>query len=172
MSLLDHFENNLVASPTADGGKSIKLDMIDTAYKPTISNTSTHLAHFTLDRVQFTFPGIIITMALSNNFLAIAVEKEQLSILRIDLEKPDTLDDISWPSRTKNDKIRLLHYSATASHLIISCTSGDNYYLHSSWTVPRYMSRFKVFLIFIVREFVLHVWLGPTSKESALQDEF
>lgn len=141
MSLFDHFEDDQVSavllSPTVNTPQISQM-MLQ-------SSDEHEQSHFSLDKVQFTFPGNIITMAVSNNSLAIAIELagRNLSILRIDLEKPDAVEDIRFQTK-QNDEIKRLFYSPLAAHLIICCKSGDTYYLHSSWSKPRLLSKLKV----------------------------
>lgn len=49
---------------------------------------------FSLERIQFDFPGEIISIETSNNFLAVALKHANSanSILRIDLEKIDAIE--------------------------------------------------------------------------------
>jgi hypothetical protein len=34
-----------------------------------------------------------------------------------------------------------MFYSPNAAHLLISCESGDVYYLHQTWTKPRFLTK-------------------------------
>jgi hypothetical protein len=80
MSLFDHFEDEVGVTSAITPFPNF------TADKDVHSNTT-----FALDRVQFEF-GDIQTMQVCNNFMAVARSSNPLNVLRIDLEKPDSVE--------------------------------------------------------------------------------
>lgn len=106
---------------------------------------------FSLDRVQFSFPAPITTAAIANNILIVALRKPALAVLRIHLMQPDRVKgflllilEISCPFRVLRDRILHIYICPSTSHAIFTCASGDNYYLHSSWDVPRNLTKLRV----------------------------
>eukprot|EP00842_Homolaphlyctis_polyrhiza_P000061 jgi/Hompol1/1055/HPOL_001165-RA len=124
-----------------------------------ISSGSSHEPlMFMLDRVQFSFPDELITVAVASNMLCVALrcspptgkEQTKLRLLRIDLDKPDAIEDIVFSTKQRDDTIQRIFYSPGAAHLIVTCTSGDNYYLHQRWTKPRLLTKMKGVRIYSV----------------------
>lgn len=148
MSLFDHFENEIpvqqVATPSLTAA-------------PSLADMEPKGQMFSLDKVQFTFPGEIVTMAVANNMLAVAVlcaTQKMLQILRIDLGKPDVVQgrvridiDVRFQGRL-NDRISRMFQSPYGHFLLISCESGDNYLLHSQSSRPRLLGKIKVSTVY------------------------
>ncbi|KAI9677456.1 MAG: hypothetical protein M1817_006410 [Caeruleum heppii] len=99
---------------------------------------------FNVERVQlqFSVSADFVAAQVANNVLVLALATGR--ILRIDLGNPADVDDIDLPKRTaETGVIRRMFLDPTASHLIITTTFGDNYYLHSQPRQPRTLSRLK-----------------------------
>nr|KAJ3421287.1 hypothetical protein HK105_004008 [Polyrhizophydium stewartii] len=103
-----------------------------------------------LDKVQFSFPDELQCVTVASNMLAVALrtftapkEQTRLRLLRIDLDKPDAIEDIVFVTKQRDDAIQAVFYSPLAHHLIISCYSGDNYYLHERWNKPHLLSKIR-----------------------------
>ncbi|KAL2911816.1 tethering complex subunit, partial [Polyrhizophydium stewartii] len=154
MSLLDHFEDpapRALASPAAAPRSSLQLELA-----PDVHRRSAHTdgdagpPKFMLDKVQFSFPDELQCVTVASNMLAVALrtftapkEQTRLRLLRIDLDKPDAIEDIVFVTKQRDDAIQAVFYSPLAHHLIISCYSGDNYYLHERWNKPHLLSKIR-----------------------------
>ncbi|KAJ3096181.1 hypothetical protein HDU97_006164 [Phlyctochytrium planicorne] len=102
---------------------------------------------FALDRVQFSFPGTLLWLEVSNNWLTMALETlkntkdgKLQKILWIDLE-------VEFVPRVKQDQIRRIFLHPSARHLILSTHSGDNYYLYKKWKKPKHLAKFRGVII-------------------------
>ncbi|PHH71006.1 hypothetical protein CDD82_6799 [Ophiocordyceps australis] len=99
---------------------------------------------FTVERVQlkFSIAAEFTAAQVANNVIVLALSNGR--ILRIDLDRPEDIDDIDLPRKTTDvGTIRRMFLDPTASHLLICTTSGDNYYLHSQSKHPRPLSRLR-----------------------------
>ncbi|CAH1786190.1 unnamed protein product [Owenia fusiformis] len=99
---------------------------------------------FNKQRINFNPPDPITHLCVCNNFLVMAMSTNIL--LRIDLEHPDTPDEVELP-RTANDKVYSMFLDPTGHHLIISMNSQENYYLPKSSKKARQLSKMKGHLI-------------------------
>lgn len=98
--------------------------------------TSSGLAQFKIDQV--TLPGSldIVCAAVKNNILVIAIVNNKL--LKIDLSNPAEIQDLEIPRAKNNDgaTIYKIHLDDTGSHLLVTTTKGDNWYLHTKLSRP------------------------------------
>lgn len=105
---------------------------------------TTTLPIFDVQRVslQFDVSADFVAAQVANNVLILALSSGRL--LRFDLDNPADIDDIDLPKRPAEiGVIRKLFLDPSASHLIISTTLGENYYLHTQSRQPRALSRLK-----------------------------
>ncbi|KAE8331879.1 Pep3/Vps18/deep orange family-domain-containing protein [Aspergillus sergii] len=101
-------------------------------------------ALFDVRRVQLQFPlaADFVAAQVANNVLILALATNR--ILRIDLEAPEDIDDIDLPKKSsETGVIRRMFLDPSASHLIITTTLGENYYLHTQSRQPKPLSRLK-----------------------------
>lgn len=92
--------------------------------------------------LQFSISSDFVAAAVANNVLILALSTGR--ILRIDLDSPADIDDIDLPKKPSEiGIIRQLFLDPSASHLIISTTLADNYYLHTQSRTPKALSRLK-----------------------------
>ncbi|KAL9128902.1 MAG: hypothetical protein Q9217_002524 [Psora testacea] len=99
---------------------------------------------FKVERVQlqFSISSEFVAAQVANNVLILALSTGR--ILRIDLDSPSDIDDIDLPKKpSESGLIRRLFLDPSASHLIISTTLGENYYLHTQSRQPKPLSRLK-----------------------------
>lgn len=99
---------------------------------------------FDIERVelQFQLGFDFVAAQVANNVLVLALSNGK--VLRIDLDNPEDIDDIDLPKKTSEvGVIRRMFLDPTASHLIISTSLGENYYLHSQSRQPRPLSRLR-----------------------------
>ncbi|PLB33828.1 vacuolar protein sorting protein DigA [Aspergillus candidus] len=102
------------------------------------------LSMFDVRRVQLQFP-------LAADFVAAQVAKDVLilalstnRILRIDLDAPEDIDDVDLPKKSSEvGVIRRMFLDPSASHLIITTSLGENYYLHTQSRQPKPLPRLK-----------------------------
>ncbi|KAF2181872.1 hypothetical protein K469DRAFT_713475 [Zopfia rhizophila CBS 207.26] len=102
------------------------------------------LPMFDIERVslQFSISSDFVAAGVANNVLILALSTGR--ILRIDLDSPADIDDIDLPKRPSEiGIIRRLFLDPSASHLIITTTLAENYYLHTQSRIPKALSRLK-----------------------------
>jgi hypothetical protein len=110
----------------------------------TLAADDAALPIFDVQRVELVFSITVDFVAgqVANNVLVLALANGR--ILRIDLNKPDDIDDIDLPKKpAETGTIRRMFLDPTASHLLICTTQGDNYYLHSQSRHPRPLARLR-----------------------------
>ncbi|KAI2612534.1 Pep3/Vps18/deep orange family-domain-containing protein [Hypoxylon fragiforme] len=106
--------------------------------------TDGSLPIFDVERVQlqFSIAADFVAAQVANNVLVLALSNGR--ILRIDLNRPEDIDDIDLPKRVSEvGVIRRLFLDPTASHLLICTSLGENYYLHTQSRQPRPLSRLR-----------------------------
>jgi hypothetical protein len=99
---------------------------------------------FDVQRVslQFDVSADFVAAQVANNVLILALSSGRL--LRFDLDNAADIDDIDLPKRPAEiGVIRKLFLDPSASHLIISTTLGENYYLHTQSRQPKALARLK-----------------------------
>ena len=97
---------------------------------------------FNVERVEmnFSMTAEFVAAQVANNVMILALSNGR--ILRIDLKRPEDIDDIDLPKRTSEvGVIRRMFLDPTASHLIVCTALGHNYYLHSQSRQPRALNR-------------------------------
>ncbi|KAH7349899.1 vacuolar membrane protein pep3 [Plectosphaerella cucumerina] len=102
------------------------------------------LPMFVVERVQlqFSVAADFVAAQVANNVLILALSNGR--ILRIDLNKPEDIDDIDLPKKASEvGIIRRMFLDPTASHLIVCTALGENYYLHSQNKTPRHLARLR-----------------------------
>lgn len=81
-------------------------------------------------RLQFNISADFVASAVANNVLILALATNR--ILRFDLEKPEDIDDIDLPKKPAEiGVIRKVYLDPSASHLLVTTTLGENFYIHS-----------------------------------------
>ncbi|KAI1074678.1 Pep3/Vps18/deep orange family-domain-containing protein [Whalleya microplaca] len=99
---------------------------------------------FDVERVQlqFSIAADFVAAQVANNVLVLALSNGR--ILRIDLNRPEDIDDIDLPKRVSEvGVIRRMFLDPTASHLLVCTSLGENYYLHTQSRQPRPLSRLR-----------------------------
>ncbi|KAI1879518.1 hypothetical protein JX265_002472 [Neoarthrinium moseri] len=99
---------------------------------------------FDVERVQlqFSIAADFVAAQVANNVLVLALSNGR--ILRIDLNRPEDIDDIDLPKKPSEvGVIRRLFLDPTASHLLVCTSLGENYYLHSQSRQPRPLGRLR-----------------------------
>ena len=99
---------------------------------------------FDLQRVSLNFETTsgFIAAQVANNVLILALSTGR--ILKFDLDNPQEIIDIELPEQaTEIELIRRLFLDPSASHLVMSTTSGENFYFHTQSQQPRYLGRLK-----------------------------
>lgn len=93
-------------------------------------------------QLQFSIAADFVAAQVANNVLVLALSNGR--ILRIDLNKPEDIDDIDLPKRVSEvGVISRMFLDPTASHLLICTSLGENYYLHTQSRQPRLLSRLR-----------------------------
>ncbi|ERF69333.1 hypothetical protein EPUS_04038 [Endocarpon pusillum Z07020] len=93
---------------------------------------------FNVERVQlqFNIAADFVAAQVANNVLILALATGR--ILRIDLDNPADIDDVDLPKKPAEvGLIRRMFLDPSASHLIITTTLGENYYLHTQSRQPK-----------------------------------
>ncbi|QPH16509.1 hypothetical protein C2857_001176 [Epichloe festucae Fl1] len=99
---------------------------------------------FNVERVEMNFSvtAEFVSAQVANNVMILALSNGR--ILRIDLRRPEDIDDIDLPKRASEiGVIRRMFLDPTASHLLICTAHGENYYLHSQSRQPRPLSQLR-----------------------------
>ncbi|KAL2164140.1 hypothetical protein VTH06DRAFT_3354 [Thermothelomyces fergusii] len=93
-------------------------------------------------QLRFSIAADFVAGQAANNVLVIALLNGR--ILRIDLNRPEDIDDIDLPKKpSEAGVIRRMFLDPTASHLLICTSLGENYYLHSQSRQPRPLARLR-----------------------------
>ncbi|KAI1261128.1 vacuolar protein sorting protein-like protein DigA [Xylariaceae sp. FL1019] len=93
-------------------------------------------------QLQFSIAADFVAAQVANNVLILALSNGR--ILRIDLNRPEDIDDIDLPKRVSEvGTISRMFLDPTASHLIICTSLGENYYLHTQSRQPRALGRLR-----------------------------
>ncbi|KAK4041051.1 Pep3/Vps18/deep orange family-domain-containing protein [Parachaetomium inaequale] len=93
-------------------------------------------------QLQFSIAADFVAGQAANNVLVLALSNGR--ILRIDLNKPEDIDDIDLPKKpSETGVIRRMFLDPTASHLLVCTALGENYYLHSQSRQPRALARLR-----------------------------
>ncbi|UKZ81298.1 hypothetical protein TrVFT333_009070 [Trichoderma virens FT-333] len=103
---------------------------------------------FTIERVQlqFSIAADFAAAQVANNVIILALSNGR--ILRIDLNRPEDIDDIDLPKKPSEiGIIRRMFLDPTASHLLVCTSLGENYYLHSQSKQPRLLTKLRGVLI-------------------------
>ncbi|EEH36124.2 vacuolar membrane protein pep3 [Paracoccidioides lutzii Pb01] len=106
--------------------------------------TDTSAPIFNVERVQlkFSIATDFVAAQVANNVLILALASRR--ILRIDLDNAEDIDDVDLPRKSsETGLIRRMFLDPTASHLIITTTHGENYYLHNQSRQPKALPRLK-----------------------------
>ncbi|KAF9890945.1 hypothetical protein FE257_005202 [Aspergillus nanangensis] len=109
-----------------------------------LAEPDSSLSMFDVHRVQLQFPlaADFVAAQVANNVLILALSTNR--ILRIDLDTPKEIDDIDLPKKSSEiGVIRRMFLDPSASHLIVTTTLGENYYLHTQSRQPKPLSRLK-----------------------------
>ncbi|KAI5290936.1 hypothetical protein KEM54_006948 [Ascosphaera aggregata] len=104
----------------------------------------TSLPIFSVERVQlkFSIAAEFVAAQVANNVLVLALASGR--VLRIDLDNAEDIDDIDVPKKSSEiGLIRRMFLDPSASHLIITTTLGENYYLHTQSRQPKHLPRLK-----------------------------
>ncbi|KAI7371687.1 hypothetical protein KC354_g375 [Hortaea werneckii] len=113
-------------------------------YAATAAHDANELPIFDVQRVQLRFDisADFVAAQVANNVLILALSTGRT--LRFDLDNAEDIDDIDLPKRPAEiGVIRRLFMDPSASHLIISTTLGENYYLHTQSRQPKALGSLK-----------------------------
>ncbi|KAK9459030.1 Pep3/Vps18/deep orange family-domain-containing protein [Lipomyces oligophaga] len=99
---------------------------------------------FSIERVQLQFQiSSIAAMAVANNILYLAVAGGR--ILRIDLNSPQDIDDVELPKLKApgTGSVRGLFLDPSGSHLLVTTSTAENFYISSRSPRAKQLSRVK-----------------------------
>ncbi|KAK9360136.1 Pep3/Vps18/deep orange family-domain-containing protein [Lipomyces starkeyi] len=119
---------------------------------------------FSIERVQLQFQiASLAAMAVSNNILYLAVASGR--ILRIDLNNPQDIEDIELPKLKApgTGNVKNIFLDRTGSHLLITTTTAENFYLNLRTSRAKQLSRMKGNIITSV------AW-NPTEPSSSTKE--
>ncbi|KAK7532184.1 Pep3/Vps18/deep orange family-domain-containing protein [Phyllosticta citribraziliensis] len=109
---------------------------------PNLNDESLPIFNVELVNLKFDRPSDFVAAEVANNVLILAFETGR--ILRFDLDSPEDIDDVDLPKKPLEiGVIRRMFLDPSASHLIISTTLGENYYLHTQSRQPKPLARLK-----------------------------
>ncbi|KAK5128579.1 hypothetical protein LTR08_004063 [Meristemomyces frigidus] len=113
-------------------------------YVAAASHDASQLPIFDVQKVQLRFDiaADFVAAQVANNVLILALSTGR--ILRFDLDNAEDIDDIDLPKRPAEiGVIRRLFLDPSASHLLISTTLGENFYLHTQSRQPKALGGLK-----------------------------
>lgn len=113
-------------------------------YAAAATHDAAQLPIFDVQKVQLRFDisADFVAAQVANNVLILALSTGR--ILRFDLDNAEDIDDIDLPKRPAEiGVIRRLFLDPSASHLIISTTLGENFYLHTQSRQPKALAGLK-----------------------------
>ncbi|KAJ3023908.1 UNVERIFIED_CONTAM: hypothetical protein HDU68_008416, partial [Siphonaria sp. JEL0065] len=143
MDLFDEFQSESTSGPT----RNVLLLANTGTGTAAAPDHNTSEAVFALDKVQFSFPGSLVALAVANNFLAVALSTLAPTtanyLFWIDLGQTQSIQEFEIPLRAKSDTVRKLFLDPFARHLVISTELGDNFYLYRGWKKPKPLAKFK-----------------------------
>lgn len=101
---------------------------------------------FAIDRVRLMFNlGNVVSLAVANNTLAMAFTPNK--IVRIDLERPDVVDECEIPRKpgapSDPGDVAGVFLDPAGSNLIATTQKGENYILSQQTTKPRHLTPLK-----------------------------
>ncbi|KAI0128878.1 putative vacuolar protein sorting-associated protein [Xylariales sp. AK1849] len=109
---------------------------------PDLAGEELPIFNVELVQLQFSIAADFVAAQVANNVLVLALSNGR--ILRIDLNRPEDIDDIDLPKKPSEvGVIRRMFLDPTASHLLICTSLGENYYLHSQSRQPRPLGRLR-----------------------------
>ncbi|KAF2141898.1 uncharacterized protein K452DRAFT_271778 [Aplosporella prunicola CBS 121167] len=107
-----------------------------------LEDQSLPIFNIELVNLKFDKPSDFVAAQVANNVLILAFETGR--ILRFDLDSPEDIDDVDLPKRPSEiGVIRRMFLDPSASHLIITTTLGENFYLHTQSRTPKPLSKLK-----------------------------
>lgn len=95
---------------------------------------------FNKQRINFDPPDPIVQMCVCNSHLVMGMSTN--IVLRIDLEHPECPDEVELV-KSAEDAISGMYLDPSGRHLIVSMTSGENFYLARGAKKPRSLSKLK-----------------------------
>ncbi|KAJ8099762.1 Pep3/Vps18/deep orange family-domain-containing protein [Lipomyces tetrasporus] len=119
---------------------------------------------FSIERVQLQFQiSSLAAMAVSNNILYLAVASGR--ILRIDLNNPQDIEDTELPKLKApgTGNVKDIFLDPTGSHLLVTTTTAENFYLNLRANRAKQLSRMKGNVITSV------AW-NPTEPSSSTKE--
>lgn len=98
---------------------------------------------FSVEQVQLMFSLTdIVSVVVANNILCMAVKSGK--IIRIDLDHPESVDDIDLPKKTSEiGYINAIYLDPTGAHLLITTDMKESLYLHYQSTKAKLLGRLK-----------------------------
>ncbi|KAH6568440.1 hypothetical protein BASA60_008625 [Batrachochytrium salamandrivorans] len=129
MSLLDHFE-------PAHGKPHVAVSTSTSSYLNTVSGLTA--ANYSTTSSTSTAPQDPSSASAARGYGA--VDGLPPSTIHA---RQDAIEDIVFTTKRRDDYIQYVYFSPAAHHLLISCRSGDNYYLHQRWNKPHLLSKIK-----------------------------
>ncbi|KAL9000009.1 MAG: hypothetical protein Q9169_001254 [Polycauliona sp. 2 TL-2023] len=117
-------------------------DGVATAKLQDLSDSSLPIFEVEGVELHFSISSDFVAAQVANNVLILALSTGR--ILRIDLDSSGDIDDIDLPKKPQEiGLIRSMFLDPSASHLILTTTLGENYYLHTQSRQPKPLSRLK-----------------------------
>ncbi|KAJ3340969.1 hypothetical protein HDU91_000777 [Kappamyces sp. JEL0680] len=140
MSLFDHFEGLGTQPGPALHAQAAASDSLTGPLEAMFESTGIDAsAQFVLDKVQFTFPDMLLDVKVESNILAVALKSSK--VLWIDLDKPNSILEITIPG---GGQLESLFLSPLAQGLIVSLLTGENYFYYPTGpSKPRALSKIK-----------------------------
>ena len=84
-------------------------------------------------------------------------------IIRVELDHTEDLEDIGDLAKKADTMVKAVYLDPTGAHVLITLSTGDNYYLNESWKKPKPLPKMKDVLVTSV------AWDGQNTDKSSSQ---
>ncbi|KIY45750.1 hypothetical protein FISHEDRAFT_76299 [Fistulina hepatica ATCC 64428] len=122
---------------------------------------------FELDPVQYTFPAPLIAFAVSSDMLVMALASNMLVF--IELSHSEQVIQIPIPRKPSEFTIYKCFIDPSGRHVLVSSTTGENWYYYRNWKKPKQLKSFKMLIESIAwNKTALLSGANPTSTREML----
>lgn len=101
---------------------------------------STDAPIFELERVQYTVPAPLVSLAVSSDLLVMGMLPNE--IVMIELTRADQIIRMTIP---RNEfTLHKVFVDPSGRHIVVTSTQGENWYLFKGWKKPKLLKSFKM----------------------------
>ncbi|TFL06789.1 Pep3/Vps18/deep orange family-domain-containing protein [Pterulicium gracile] len=104
------------------------------------TSESTDAPIFELERVQYTVPAPLVSLAVSSDLLVMGMLPNE--IVMIELTRADQIIRMTIP---RNEfTLHKVFVDPSGRHIVVTSTQGENWYLFKGWKKPKLLKSFKM----------------------------